>query len=213
MTAPFGVVAITDPGLPDWIELATQAIQAGVPWLQLRAHPISRDDRLRAAQLLAPACAQSRTRLLINGDLEIAIAVSAAGLHLPRSAPPATTLRRRAVALGRSETLTIVRSCHYLDQLTDAHQEGADAATLSPIFPPGSKPDDTRPTLGVSKLADACARAPLPVIALGGITPARVAACRRAGAAGVATISGVFGDPEDVPRATEALCRAWELAV
>ena len=110
-------------------------------------------------------------------------------LHLPASWDPAAW--RRAAVLGQS--------CHSLAALHAAARAGADYAFLSPVFPPGSKPTDDRPPLGLDGLRQACAQAPLPVIALGGITtPARAADCRAAGAWGVAGISAFFGT-EPVP--------------
>jgi thiamine-phosphate pyrophosphorylase len=73
---------------------------------------------------------------------------------------------------------------------------GADYATLSPIFSPTSKPDDTRPTLGVAALAGHAR----PVFALGGIDVDRVGPCLQAGAAGVAVLGGLFASTD--PRRT-----------
>ena len=46
--------------------------------------------------------------------------------------------------------------------------------------------------MGVDALRAACERSPLPVVALGGVTPARAAECRAAGAAAVAAMSAVW---------------------
>ncbi|MEL6179600.1 MAG: thiamine phosphate synthase [Myxococcota bacterium] len=201
-----GVVAITDPSHSGWLDQALAAIRADVPWLQLRARQLSFTERLQAAQTLAAAC--NHTQLLINTDLDIALRVGAAGLQLPRTAPPVEILRQQAA--GRTPTrLIMVRACHSAEQIVEAHRDGADAATLSPVFPPGSKPNDTRPTLGLEKLAQICAQAPLPIIALGGITPERAMLCRQAGAAGVAAISALFGMKVNTAEAARAMCSSW----
>jgi len=110
-------------------------------------------------------------------------------LHLPAAWDPAAW--RQAAFLGQS--------CHSLEALHAAARAGADYAFLSPVFRPASKPDDRRRPMGLEGLRHACAQAPLPVIALGGITtPAQAAACRAAGARGVAGISAFFG-PAPVP--------------
>ena len=82
-------------------------------------------------------------------------------------------------------------------------EEGVDYATLSPLFSPSSKPDDTRPTLGVRALAGHG----LPVFALGGIDVDNAGACVAAGAAGVAVI-GVLFSATDPRRALLALLAA-----
>ncbi|MEZ4322641.1 MAG: thiamine phosphate synthase [Myxococcota bacterium] len=87
------------------------------------------------------------------------------------------------------------QSCHDRASLDAAFDRGAAYAFLSPVFPPTSKPDDVRPTLGEARLhALAAGR---PVIALGGIDPDRAHALRSAGAAGIAVLGGIFGAPLD----------------
>jgi thiamine monophosphate synthase len=117
------------------------------------------------------------------------------GLHLPSSADPTHWRPRTRGLLGIS--------CHSLAELERAVGV-CDYATLSPIFPPRSKPHDARPTVGLEGLAQACAAVDLPVLALGGIGASRAAACLEAGAWGIAGI-GAFGDPAEV--ATMAGCR------
>jgi thiamine-phosphate pyrophosphorylase/hydroxymethylpyrimidine kinase/phosphomethylpyrimidine kinase/thiamine-phosphate diphosphorylase len=101
----------------------------------------------------------------------------------------------------------IGRACHDRDELGEAAAEGAAYATLSPVFPTPSKP---RPPLGLARLREACAHAPLPVYALGGIdSPERARACVESGAAGVAVLGAAMraADPSTVVRRlVEAVC-------
>jgi thiamine-phosphate pyrophosphorylase len=71
--------------------------------------------------------------------------------------------------------------------------QSADYFFFSPVFPTSSKPD--QPGVGLAALADFCRASPIPVYALGGIIPDRVAECRDAGAYGVAVLSGVMHTP------------------
>ena len=131
-------------------------------------------------------------RLILHDKTPGARAAAAGlGLHLPGGIDPAPIRGRITGRLGAS--------CHSLAALRRAAAAGCDYATLSPIFSPISKPDDRRLPLGPAALADA----PLPVLALGGIGPGQVAACRAAGAAGVAAISAFFPAGADA-----AGCRA-----
>jgi len=82
------------------------------------------------------------------------------------------------------------RSCHDGPALDRAFAEGARLALLSPVFAPGSKPGDLRPTLGISGFLTLAAGRP--VAALGGIDDARAQALERAGAWGVAGIRLYF---------------------
>lgn len=208
---PSGLIAVTDPALPSpehWLEAAEACLRAGAPWLMLRARALSHADYLRAATHLRAVATATGARLLVHTHADIAAQIGADGLHLPSNAPDARVVRSR---IGpRADRWTITRACHTLDDLTRAHHQRCQAALYSPIFAPTSKPADTRPHIGLDGLRAACAHAaPLPLIALGGITPARARACRASGAAGVAVIGALFGDTLDaVPGATQALVQA-----
>jgi len=92
------------------------------------------------------------------------------------------------------------RSCHDGAELRAASEEGCDYATLSPVFPTASKPG-YGPALGV----DALRRPPLPVYALGGVTVDNAAACRGAGAVGVAVMAAVMGAVDPARAASDLL--------
>lgn len=142
-----------------------------------------------------PAVVHRRTGLIVASDVELALQVSAAGVHLAANDPwPGEALQGvgggRAGSLGGlpERKLLVGRSCHDETELLAARDEGADYVTLSPIFATASKPG-YGPELGVEMLARLCRQVPdLPVIALGGIGPNRVAPCLAAGAAGVAVM-------------------------
>jgi thiamine-phosphate pyrophosphorylase len=90
------------------------------------------------------------------------------------------------------------RSCHDASELARAGHEGCDYVTLSPVFPTASKPG-YGPALGSGGLAELIGSARSPVYALGGVTPAGAAACRAAGAYGVAVMGALMRDPSLVP--------------
>ncbi len=82
------------------------------------------------------------------------------------------------------------RSCHTAEEVDRALAQGASWVTLSPVWPPRSKPADRRPVLGPDRfLALAAGR---PVAALGGIDADRAALLARGGAWGVAVCGALF---------------------
>ncbi|GEB11794.1 thiamine phosphate synthase [Pimelobacter simplex] len=87
------------------------------------------------------------------------------------------------------------RSCHGRADLLRAAADGAWWATLSPYGVTESKPG-----YGPPLPASAFAAPPLPVFALGGITPENAAVARRSGAYGVAVMGAVMraADPATV---------------
>jgi thiamine-phosphate diphosphorylase len=76
-----------------------------------------------------------------------------------------------------------------------AEEDEADWAFVGTIYPTPSHPD--RPGAGPDLIRRAArARDRLPLVAIGGVTPERVGPVLEAGAAGVAVIGGVWGDPD-----------------
>lgn len=104
---------------------------------------------------------------------------SAHGVHLAAHQPaprPLATLARR---WGRS--------CHDRDDVERAAADGASWVTLSPWRLTASKPG-----YGPPLPASAWAGHPVPVLALGGVTPDNAAQARAAGAYGVAVMGEVM---------------------
>ena len=79
----------------------------------------------------------------------------------------------------------------------------------SPIFAPGSKPDYDGAIVGLDGLARAVTHSPVPVYALGGMTPSRTSRSRATGCAGVAAMSGILA-ATDPGRAAREFLMAWE---
>ena len=113
--------------------------------------------------------------------MDVALAAGADGVHLPASGLPIAPLRRRW-----GDALLIGRSTHHPDEVAAAGRDGADYALFGPVFPTPGK-EAYGPPPGLDGLRRAAA-AGLPVIAVGGLTPDRLAAVAAAGAAGAAAI-------------------------
>lgn len=146
--------------------------------LQLRAKGLDAGELLRRARRLKHLF---RGMFLINDRVDVCLAAGADGVHLPGNRVAPEVLKRR---FG----LRVVGvSCHSVDDVVRAEQEGADYAYLSPIFEVTSKPG-YGPALGLQALS-AAARVRIPVIALGGVTRENEASCIAAGASGIAGIS------------------------
>ena len=71
------------------------------------------------------------------------------------------------------------------------------------VYPTATK--DSR-IIGTAGLAEVCASTHLPVVAIGGITAENGHACLRAGAAGIAVVTAIFG--RDSPQQAAAELRA-----
>lgn len=198
--------------------LVTQArrlAEEGVDFLQLREKDLPYRDLLQLGRALTAAlqlagesgAAHRRTTLLVNaggvvpwtGDAAaesaclraLLLRSGAGGLHLPGG-----WSRAHLLALRDTKTLTgsgrplLSVTAHTVRECEHAAASGADLIVFGPVFEkqlPAPAPP-LRGT-GLDRLADAAkAAAPIPLLALGGVTPENAAACIRAGAAGIAGI-------------------------
>jgi thiamine-phosphate pyrophosphorylase len=167
--------------------IAGEAVRAGVRWVWLRDRDLPPAERRALATALLAITRLANARLTIGADVELAAELGADGVHLASDASIAAiaAARRR---LGAGAIIGV--SAHAEADVAAAQAAGADYVTLSPIFTTASKPG-YGPELGVAALART-ARHGIPVLALGGVTPARVTECLRAGAAGIAVMGEIM---------------------
>lgn len=195
------LVVITDWRLPlERLRWAlTRALDAGPEVAVQHRHPEATGRRfLEEARELAALCLPRGNPLFINGRVDVALLVGA-HVHLPAHGPAPADVRPH-LPTGR----WISAAVH---DVAEAHAaRGADLALVSPVFAPGSKPGDTRPSLGPEGFSALSAALPCPALALGGITPAR--ALTLPDAAGFAVISSVLeaDDPTAAARSLLAAC-------
>jgi thiamine-phosphate pyrophosphorylase len=132
--------------------------------------------------------------LYVNDRVDVALAVGANGVHLGGRSLAAADVARVAPALA------IAVSTHSRHEIEAARAAGVRFAVFGPVWDTPSKRAYGAP-VGLTALRDA-ATAGLPLLALGGVTPARVSDCLAAGARGVACIRAVFSahDPGDALR-------------
>lgn len=176
------------------------AARAGVHLIQVRQRHMETQPLLRLVRRCLEAVASSRTRVLVNDRVDVALAAGAHGAHLRGDSPSAARVRA-LVPPG----FLLGRSVHTIGEATAAAAAGGlDYLTFGTVFPSPSKPGVA--AAGARLLADVAASVPLPVLAIGGVTPARMGEVRRAGAAGVSAI-GLFDSTmvEEMPGLVAAL--------
>ncbi len=164
---------------------------AGVDWMQLRDRHAEARDLLDATDraLAAQETAHAGTRVLVNRRCDVALAAGAHGAHLGFDALAPEAARR---LLGAPALLGA--SLHEPGERSDAELQALDYVHLAPIHTPISKPA-SRPPLGTDALARMTARG-VPVLAQGGVSAERAAACVAAGARGVAVTGEVLRSPD-----------------
>jgi thiamine-phosphate pyrophosphorylase len=85
-----------------------------------------------------------------------------------------------------------------------AEPEGADFLLFGPVYDTPSK-RQYGPPQGVAALERVASAVRLPVFAVGGVIPARVAEVTRAGASGVAVIAAILGSDGGADRPADAV--------
>jgi len=188
------LVLVTDrtaTGVRDLVAVVERALAAGLPAVQLREKDLPGRPLLALAERLRAATARAGALLFVNDRVDVAIACGADGVHLGGASMPVDVARR---LLGDRALLGV--STHAPGEAP----AGADFAFFGPVWATPSKSG----TQGAARLAAAVRAAPIPVLAIGGVTPARVADVRAAGAAGVAVIRAILA-AEDPGAATRAL--------
>jgi thiamine-phosphate pyrophosphorylase len=166
---------------------------AGVDWVQIREKDLPARDLLALTVAAIRAEGERRggqatpAHVIVNDRLDVALAASAAGVHLGReSNPPAEVVRWCRGGNAPADFLVGV-SCHSLADVREAQAAGASYVFFGPVYEtPSKKPFG--PPQGIARLAEVCAAVRIPVIAIGGINLENAAESLRAGASGIAAI-------------------------
>jgi thiamine-phosphate pyrophosphorylase len=201
-----GLYAITDSGLipaDRLLDAVEQAILGGARLIQYRDKSTRPERRRQQAQALNSLCQAYAVPLIINDEVELAVRVNAAGVHLGRDDRDLATARAQ---LGAAAYIGV--SCYnHLETALAAARTGADYVAFGSFFPSFIKPAAVRADLAL--LRQARQRLTLPIVAIGGITPANGKALIAAGADYLAVISGVFGQP-DIRAAAQSYASLFE---
>ena len=152
------------------------------------------------AQAALRVARQHGVQLIINDRVDVALAIGAAGVHVGQDDLPPDAARR---LLG--EDAIIGYSTHSLEQAIAGARMPVDYLAIGPIFQTSTK-EDASPVIGLEGLrAVRHATGSLPLVAIGGITPANAAEVINAGADSVAMISGLLSNPTEISPTLAAL--------
>jgi len=185
----FTLCLVTDRGVVTGAleEAVDECLAAGLRAVQLREKDLGPRDLLSLAWKVRESTSRHGARLLINDRADAALAVGADGVHRTGTSLPISSLR--AIA---PPGFLIGASVHSVADARAAEPEGADFLFFGPIYDTPSK-RRYGPPQGLAALERVASAVRLPVFAIGGVTPARVAELQRAGASGVAAIGAVLG--------------------
>ncbi|EPE94711.1 thiamine phosphate synthase [Rhizobium grahamii] len=178
------------------VETARAAVAGGATVVQLRHKRANTSRMIETGRALKMALSGTGALLIINDDVEAALAVGADGVHVGQEDLDVCMARARLgpdMVLGLSvETQALARA---VDPVV------VDYAGVGPVFATPTKADHKQP-IGFDGLACLIAVCPVPAIAIGGLKTDHVCDVFAAGAKGIAVVSAICGsaDPEAASR-------------
>ncbi|NIS75105.1 MAG: thiamine phosphate synthase, partial [Deltaproteobacteria bacterium] len=157
------------------LSMVRKAARSGIKVVQIREKLLSKKKLYSELMILRRLASRQNITLIVNDYVDIALAVSADGVHLGQDDMP---VREARGILGRK--VIIGKSTHTVKQAVDAELEGADYIGFGPVFFTDTK--DAGSPRGVSRLRNVRRAVRIPLVAIGGITSENVRQVLDAGA-------------------------------
>lgn len=193
---------VTDDSITDDAKLlgiVESALKGGVTLVQYRDKKTSAAKMYQRAKLLKSLTGHYNVPLLINDRLDIALAVNAEGLHIGQSDLPYSVARK---ILGPKSIIGL--SVENLEQAKIAEGLDVDYIGVSPIYKTPTKTDTENP-FGLDGLKAVHQISRHPLVAIGGIKLNNATDVIKAGATGLAIVSGLSTSPNPKKTAEQFL--------
>lgn len=171
----------------DFFDAIEKAMDGGVRLIQYRDKCGLRSRIYELALRLREMSLHRDIRLIINDEIDLAMAVKADGVHLGRNDFPPWMARK---LMGKDAVIGL--STHNLCQAIEAESEEINYIGFGPIFKTETKQSAYRP-LGIEAITQIREKVRLPIYAIGGIRSPDIQAILSAGATGVAVASALAG--------------------
>lgn len=200
--SPYRLYLVTDEHQND-ITLAKvieNAVKGGVTMVQLREKHRNQRLFLHRATLCKSILAGSTVPLIINDNLDIALAIDADGVHLGQSDP---SVEKARALLGADKIIGL--TVENIQQLEFAQALPIDYLGISTVFASATK-QDTQYVWGIEGLRTAVIQSRLPLVAIGGINLGNINDVAATGVAGIALVSAIC-HADDPQAASAALCK------
>ena len=177
-------------------DIVSAAVRGGVTMVQLREKDLTRDQFINEAVKVKEILADTGIPLIINDDVEVALAVDADGVHLGKDDMPCSEARK---LLGDDRIIGL--SVESVRDAEKAEELEADYLGISPVFLTPTK-RELISELGLEGVSAIRAVSGKPLVGIGGLNNTNAAEVIRAGVDGVAVVSAICSaeDPEYAAR-------------
>ena len=172
--------------LPEQVEAV---LKGGATCVQLREKELDGAAFLEEARTLAALCRRYGVPLIINDNVEVALASGADGVHVGQDDLTVEQVRRLA-----GDRLIVGVSAHSVEQALAAQAGGADYLGVGAVFATATKSDAH--VLPRETLAEICRAVDIPVVAIGGIGEDNLLQLAGTGVDGAALVSAIFSAPD-----------------
>jgi thiamine-phosphate pyrophosphorylase len=188
----------------DLFDVVGRAVAGGARLVQLREKHAATREFVELARGLAALIQPLGARLVINDRVDVALAAGADGVHVGQDDMHPADVR---VLVGPDRIVGL--SVTGEDETRAARGLPVDYLGAGPIFATATKLD-AGAAQGLEGLARMLALAEVPVVAIGGVTPANAAAVMATGVAGLAVVSALCAaaDPQAAARELRAIVEA-----
>jgi thiamine-phosphate pyrophosphorylase len=171
-------------------DLVAELVSAGVSVIQLREKESEAADIIRVAEPIAGACREAGVPFIVNDRPDVALAVSADGVHLGQGDLPVDVAGR---ILNRGSI--VGRSTHAPDEVdAESSRPGVDYLAVGPVEATPTKPG--RPAAGLALVEHAARRESdgllsIPWFAIGGIGEHNLERVMSAGARRIVVVRAI----------------------
>ena len=162
-----------------------EALNGGVTLLQLREKNKNTKEYILLAEKIHTLTQKYKIPLIIDDRVDVALAVSAEGVHLGQNDMPVATARK---ILG--EKIIIGATTKTVPQALEAYKQGADYLGVGAIYPTTTKVKTV--LTSTETLKDICKSVPIPVNAIGGLNKNNVHVLKDAGISGFCVVSAIM---------------------
>ncbi|GAA5417546.1 thiamine-phosphate synthase [Paraliobacillus ryukyuensis] len=187
--AVYFIMGSNNVGEKEPLAVLKEALEGGITMFQFRekgAGATFGEQKRVLAGKMKELCDSYNVPFIVNDDVDLAIAVNAAGVHVGQDDESIQTVRARCPA-----SYIVGVSATNISEAIQAANEGADYIGAGPVFATSTK-EDAKTPIGLDGLTLMREQiGTTPMVAIGGITEKNAASVRKAGADGVSVISAI----------------------
>lgn len=180
------------------------ALKGGVTMVQLREKELDYNQFLSEAKDIKKLCAKYGAPLIINDNVQIALACGADGVHVGQKD---TAVKEARALLGEEKIIGV--SARTVQQAVSAQKGGADYLGVGAVFATSTKTDALHVSYDVLKAI--CAAVSIPVCAIGGISKANIMELAGSNIKGAALVSAIFAAKDIQKECAELLALSREM--